>query len=171
MTRTSKSFRFPPATIARLGWLKTRYSSETATLILAIDRLYETERSVMNAANEHLWVIEWNPGNTSVIPSSAFTPDLDHLDVLVADQFFALIRGSHAEIETTFSAYPYWRNAGHPKDGRWVGEGGDEIYVSGGSVVTARQLWADLGLEPGQFGADTWDDVDEDIVWDSVPTI
>lgn len=47
MARTSKNFRLPPATIERLDWLKTRYSSETATVILAIDRLYETERSTM----------------------------------------------------------------------------------------------------------------------------
>jgi len=65
MARTSKSFRFPPATIERLGWLKSRYSSETATLILAIDRLYEHERSTMDTDRiEVMWTEETLWGST-----------------------------------------------------------------------------------------------------------
>ncbi len=66
MKRISKNFRFPPATIERLAWLKSRYSSETATLILAIDRLYEDERSTMNIRKLTPAEIEVFPGESSI---------------------------------------------------------------------------------------------------------
>lgn len=121
--------------------------------------------------HKRLWVIEWRPGNQSVIPSPELCPDLKGWDVLAADQFYAVIHASLSDLETLVRDYPYWRITGHPADGRWISEGGDEVYIADAIVLdTPEDLWDALGFDPVNFGAESWDDVDGDVVWNHVPT-
>ncbi len=117
---------------------------------------------------EHLWVVEWNGRD---VPSAELSPDLEGADVVVADTHFAVIRGALAEIEALVRDFPYWGMAGHPADGRWVGAGGDEHYISGGREVDSlAELADDLGLDPANFGGTTWDEVDTDLLYPYIKT-
>jgi len=122
---------------------------------------------------KHLWVIEWSPGNANVIPSPKLCPDLNSLEVVVADEFFTVVEASHDEVATAIRDFPYWRNAGHPADGRYVGSGGEELYILAGKVVTLPKLCDGLGLDLANFATedeDTWEDIDPDILYNYIPT-
>ncbi len=123
---------------------------------------------------KHLWVIDWKPGNPSVIPSAENTPDwsdVGGVESIVAEQFYTVLRGALGVIETTLRDYPYWRLAGHPADGRYVGEGGEQVYIVDGYIYNKEfEAWDALGLKPQDFDANGWNDVDEDVVRASIPT-
>lgn len=168
MTKTQKNFRLSVATIEKLNFLGHRYGTDTTALEVAIDRLYRAERE--KAMSERLWVVEFNSSN---VPSSELIPDYEAegFDVVTADQFAAVIRADYSELDALVSQYPYCRITGHPSDGRWISEGGDEVYIFDADLLDSEQdLWDALGLNPEDFGGETWDDVDEDVVRDQVPS-
>jgi len=47
MTRHPTSARFPDPTIAQLEWLRKRFGNRTTAQIVAIDRLYQSERRTL----------------------------------------------------------------------------------------------------------------------------
>jgi len=115
-----------------------------------------------------LWVCKYVGGQ---VPSPEFFPDFEELgDVIAADQFFTLIEAEYDTLNAELQHYPYVRLAGHPADGRWISEGGDEVYILNATVVTREELAEGLGLKPADFGGEAWDDVDWDIVWDHIPS-
>jgi len=122
---------------------------------------------------KRLWVIDWEPGNPSVIPSPELCPDFEDTDieVLVADQFFTVVCADYDTLDSVVRPYPYWRITGRPVDGCWRNEGGDGIYIYNGTVLdTEEELWDALGLKPESFGVASWDDLDDyDLVRDQVP--
>jgi len=167
MSKKQVNVRMSDATRSKLNELTERYGTQAEAVAVAIDRLYQQERK--ESKMKRLWVIEWK-GNQNVIPSPE-CPDLDDLEVVVADLFFAVINASYDQVEAAVRDFPYWRIVGQPADGRWVSEGGDEVYILNGEVVEKpEELWEGLGLTPQDFGGESWDQVDEDIVWDQVPS-
>lgn len=111
---------------------------------------------------EHLWVIEYR-GNGDIHPA----PEFDEDKVIVADTDFTVVAGDMAQVEAVLrdTGNPRWRLRGHPADGRWIGAGGDEVYIVNCRVYkNEREAWDALGLKPQDFGGETWQDVDDDVV-------
>jgi hypothetical protein len=119
---------------------------------------------------KRLWVVEFRPGNASVIPSPELTPDYeDDIEIIVADQFFSVVEAEYEQLNRIVSDYAYCRITGQPADGRWIGEGGDEVYIHNATILeTEEELWNALGLKPQDFGGETWDEVDDDVGRDQV---
>lgn len=116
----------------------------------------------------HLWVIDFVGGG---VPSAATSPEIPEDMFVVADTHFVVVEGSHSQVENIIRDYPYWRNSGHPADGRWISAGGEEVYIANGRILNhERDLWNAMGLKPSTFGGKTWDDVDYDVVRDHVPS-
>lgn len=169
MSKKQVNIRMSDATRAKLDELVERYGTQAEAVAVAIDRLYQQERK--ESKMKRLWVIEWRPGNQSVIPSPELCPDLDDFEVVVADPFFAVVNASYEQVEAAVRDFPYWQLTGQPADGRWVAESGDEVYILNGEIIEKQEkLWDGLGFRPETFGAESWDQVDEDIVWDHVPS-
>ena len=111
-----------------------------------------------------LWVVEYIGRD---VPQPRFFVDWEDIgvEVIAADQFFTLVYGEYDVIDRAVSEKPYQRLAGHPADGVCVSEGGDKVYVLNAHVVdTFAELADGLGLKPQDYGGETWDGVDEDIV-------
>jgi len=120
---------------------------------------------------KHLWAVDFT-GN--FVPEPRLCPDFHEaqgVDLVVGDTHFAVVAGKNSAVENAIRDFPYWKNAGHPSDGRWVDSGGSEFYIANGNIVDSEQeLWEAMGHTPADFGGDTWDDVDDDVVRDVVPT-
>jgi len=115
---------------------------------------------------KNLWVVEFRPGQSGIVPEPRFWPDFEKegIEVIVADQFFAVVVAEYDHLNRIIAS-PYLKIAGHPADGRWIGEGGETVYIIDGRVVDDEwEAWDALGLRPETFGAETWHDVDDDIV-------
>jgi hypothetical protein len=86
---------------------------------------------------------------------------------LVADEF-VLVEGEYMALDAMLRGHPGWRLM-VPRDGKWIGAGGQAVYVVNAHVTEdARDLYAALGLTPQMFDAESWDDVDPDII--DIPT-
>lgn len=122
---------------------------------------------------ERLWVVEWVPGNSSVLPEPRFWPDWEDegIEVVWADAFGVIVSDTYADLETVVRHFPYLRISGHPADGRWVWEGGDEVYIYDGVVLEDWQQWVEAaGWKPKEFCGEMWDDVDPDTVISYIPS-
>jgi len=85
--------------------------------------------------------------------------------------FSAIVEADFNHLEAVLRDYPYCHLAGHPADGRHIGEGGDEVYICDGILLASEhELWEALGLKPGDFDGKTWEDVDDDVVRACVPS-
>jgi len=128
----------------------------------------------MTNLKKNLWVVEFRPPNPGLVPEPRFWPDFDHDDtiqVVVADQFYALVYTDLDHLQQVVRDFPYVRITGHPADGRWIGEGGEDLYIVDAKVIEDEwQAWEALGLRPQDFGATTWHDVDDDVVRHALPT-
>lgn len=120
---------------------------------------------------EHLWVVDFVGRD---VPEPRTSPGLyaaDGLEVIVADTHWAVVKGTHDAAERAVSDFPYWRVTGHPADGRYIAAGGEEVYIHNGQLLDSeRDLWEAMGLKPEDFDGLTWDDVDDDVVRDAVPS-
>jgi len=122
---------------------------------------------------KRLWVVDFRPGSPGVVPEPRFFPDYEAegIDVVVADQFTAVVVAEYNHLEAVLRPYPYCQNVGQPANGRWVGEGGDEVYIHNAQLLgSEEELWEALGLKPQMFGGESWGDVHRDVVRDQVPT-
>ena len=119
---------------------------------------------------KRLWVVEFRSDN---VPSPTLVPDYEEegIEVVIADVFFAVVNAEYDHLDRVVSKYPYCHITGQPADGRFIGENGGEVYIYDASLLeTEQELWERLGLKPQDFGGETWDDVDDDIVRDQVPS-
>lgn len=112
-------------------------------------------------SKKSLWVVEFI-GND--VPSVRTSPDLHEargLEVIVADTHFVVVSGSHSDVENAIRDYPYWRNNGHPKAGRWIGAGGDETYIDDNCNVVndGVAVLRSLGVEIDDYTETYADDV------------
>jgi len=124
---------------------------------------------------QHLWVVEWRPGHDNLVPSAKFFPDWEdyNIEVIVADQFYAVVRDDLDHLQSALRDFPYQHVGGHPADGRWVGEGGDEVFICDGRVVSLAELCDGLGFDIANFATEPgqdWDDIDEAILYDQIPS-
>lgn len=111
----------------------------------------------------------------SQIPEPRFFPTDEEMnacgDIIIADEFYSLVESDdEAALLETIGRYPAL-TVTEPGDGRYIGAGGDEVYVLNGRLVEAEELFEGLGLCPADFVGDaaTWDDVDLCEVWDRIP--
>ena len=79
-----------------------------------------------------LWVLDFIGSD---VPTPETSPKIPEEMVVVAESHFVVVEGSHSEVENLVRDYPYWRNSGHPQDGKWVGSGGNEVYIADGYIV------------------------------------
>lgn len=118
----------------------------------------------------------WYVGYTGPqVPDPAFFPSDEEweaagLEIVWADQFGVIVRGDREAAERVIENYPYQTLYGTPATGRWVFEGGDELYILNGEIVEdPESLWEGCGLRPQDFGAESWEEVDSSEVWDQIP--
>ncbi len=104
---------------------------------------------------ERLWVVEYHSQN---VPNPDFFPDYEGagIEVVVTDQFGAVVRAEYNELDVLVSRYPYQRITGQPADGRWVNEAGDEVFIYNAELVTEDELRADWQLPRFDPQRDAW---------------
>lgn len=173
--------RVSKATREKVDFLTNNlYGTQAETIAVAVDRLYQARKAIelslpiwqhllRGEKMKRLWVVDFQSGN---VPAPDLVPDYESygIEVIIADQFFAVVSAEHNELNRIISKYPYC-HISHPADGRWVSEGGDEVYIHNATLIASEpELWNLLGLKPATFGGETWDEVDKDVVRDHVPT-
>lgn len=132
---------------------------------------FDNERAGQGGAwRPEVWVVVHEGGDLRPADWPDFDADFG-VEVVVADDTFAVVRAVGADLERVCADYPRIRVCGHPANGRYIASSGAEAYIYDGRLLpTERHLWWALGLEPAYFGGLTWDDVDEDVVRGYVPT-
>jgi hypothetical protein len=113
---------------------------------------------------KRMWLVEWQ--YTDRIFE---TPNWGELGGVVSGGAWAICEERFDVLEAGLRGYPFWKVKGQPADGRWRGADSD-VLVANGREVSAVELWEALGRSPTQFDAVSWDEVDEDVVWATVPT-
>ena len=113
------------------------------------------------------WLIEFT--SSRLVPTPSICPNFENMNVILGDTHFAIVDGDYNEISAEVNQFPYWRIAGQPADGKWVDGGGAVLYFLNGQSVDEHKLWQGMGYKPSDFGATSWDDVDESLVYDQIP--
>jgi len=120
-----------------------------------------------------LWVIEYRPDRPDRVPQHSDWPDLEEqgIEVIVADLLFQVVHADLETLQAILKDYPYVQITGHPRSGRFLGAGGEEVYIVNGKVIDDEwEAWEQLGLTPQKFGADSWYDVNRSDVLEQIPT-
>jgi len=106
----------------------------------------------------HIYVVEFTGPD---VPTPPTTPDLSKFEIIVAETHFCIIQGNHSEIENELRNFPYWRNAGHPKAGQWIGAGGDETFIdaNGNIVETAFDVVKTLDVDMDEYTEESAEDI------------
>ena len=98
----------------------------------------------------------------------------ERINLIVGDGFsFAVVKAEYHHLDQLLrNHYPHLRLSGHPRDGRWVAPDRREVYIIDAQVIDHEpQAWEAMGLKPAQFDGVDWDDVDDDVVRNAVPTV
>ena len=164
------SYRLSPHTKGQLEELARRWGmNQSEVLALLIDRAHR-EDAVNETPNRRVWVIE----ATSREAAEEGGPDVENdlfandIDFHIADEGWTLVEAEYQAIAQIVRAYPGWRVM-IPRDGKWIGAGGNHVYVVNARVTDdAGELYDALGLKPAMFDATSWDEVDPDII--DIPT-
>jgi len=96
-----------------------------------------------------LWLIEFNPSHSNVIPDARFWPDFEAkgIELVLGDQFYVIVEAEYDHLKKLLQNYPYLYLTGEPRDGKWIDESGNIIYIYQGELVEleARRLEEDAG--------------------------
>ena len=161
------SYRLSPRTKGQLEELARRWGlNRSEVLALLIDRAHREDRR--NTVNERrVWVIE--PTRSNLEDSGPSVEEIEDAGATyLAGDGFSLVEGEHMALEAMLRDHPGWRLM-IPRDGKWVGAGGDHVYVvSARTTEDIRELYDALGLAPAMFDAESWEEVDPDII--DIPT-
>jgi len=105
----------------------------------------------------YLYVIEFRGSD---VPSYQTTPYIPEDAIVVADTHFSVVEATASQVEQWISGFPYWKNAGHPADGKWIGAGGDAVYIANGQVVQdPLDVLRALGINNDDIAPEYYDDI------------
>jgi len=98
----------------------------------------------MSKKQKRFWVL-----SASRQVEHATSPCLPEDAIVVVEQGFALVEATFDEVEEWIRHFPYWRNAGPPRAGKWIGEGGEAVYIDDDCeiVESAADVLRSLGQE------------------------
>jgi len=109
----------------------------------------------------HLYVVQFRGPD---VPSPATSPEIPDDAVIVADTHFSVVEATASQVEQWISGFPYWKNAGHPSDGKWIGAGGDEVYIANGQVVQdPLDVLRALNVAIDDYAREYYDDILENL--------
>jgi len=106
---------------------------------------------------QYLYVIDFVGSD---VPSYQTTPYIPEDAIVVADTHFSVVEATASQVEQWLTAYPYWKNAGHPSDGKWIGASGDVVYIANGEVVQdPLDVLRALGIANDDIAPEYYDDI------------